>query len=503
MVAGMSGFSIPANLARLNDLEGASFEELEALYPWVLSSGTAEQKQTLAQGGYLDQCSYLVYDMACGKVSYADMEYMLLLVERASRLLDERLSDQEETIRYHMMMDCFRRGDFAQATLLAQQCLDLNAETLLLQPQDAVDVHNQDALVHFALFEYDLAQPQYHAQKVSEAILLAAHCDPQETRWDIYLEVLFLNSPVLAKWQQVERVAFERIALQYRIEQPGFSFVITQALGELMERKGALCNSVVAIYDTWLEHAYAAPIFKANYFQIEELARLFEREAERKTRVDFVDKAIENLHRLHGVQDDKGFVLRRLVQCLETKASIQMKLGEQQQANSSIDLALHDCHIHAADLEKDFASELFYAEFLYRCRVKGWGSIPPSLEQIERLAHSARVKGAGYHAAATMLLVELCLLQGQEALAMFYLTQEFLLHELCLDERIKCLQESLPPRFKVLGHLLDEFMTFEADVRSHYYFDPQFRWADVETMSHSEAAEQWSKRMAEIRARVY
>src|SRR5690606_27597326 len=104
---------------------------------------------------------------------------------------------------------------------------------------------------------------------------------------------------------------------------------------------------------------------------------------------------------------------------------------------------------------------MHYTKFLERCYLYPGNIKKPGLEKIKSLAKQTEEEGEGMYSAPTLLLTRLALYENNEKEAIFHVTRLLLLHELCVDDKLRELQQSsIVGPFSQLQEFLKEILTF-------------------------------------------
>jgi hypothetical protein len=150
----------------------------------------------------------------------------------------------------------------------------------------------------------------------------------------------------------------------------------------------------------------------------------------------------------------------------------------------------------------NFSPLLHYAEFLERLYFNNQLASRPSEEKVLALAVEAEVMGNGYYSGPGMIQARLAISRADTTTALYHLCRLLLRHELCIDQEIKKLRDSLTKQVpEAITVFLDEALKFMDEVSEGYYYDPKFTMDQLNELSKEATLNAWQERMVAIRRR--
>jgi len=494
-------------LAENYDLEG-----LEQLYREYSETGTEVQKRELAEEGFLELLNNMDFDFSFGKLTETGIELMLPIVEKAEKLLGKTLWYQRgraysvltQTRLKHSWETARKYGESAINAYL--EAIEAGKQVVMQTEDDLIEgfsAHRSLAEIYSIFAEADAENRLEWWRQALHWTEKTIELDPLGSYWVEYLKLLYWpygkEEVSFDELRERERERFRRMTREFAGRVPGLAYQLASEYKRFWDRLEwhHLDTAIfpAADYFDWLEKAKDWP-GRDNNLDLSEMAHLYHNEGNRLQRRDLLWEALQRYQWMIGVDRDSAFPVLYTANTLESLANLCRAEGKLREAGDYLNKAQGLFEKHLKLVKSNFSVLIQYAEFLERCTYEYAGHHHrPKLQNILGLALEAERIGEGFYAGPGFLLARCALRQWDGQTAVFHLTRLLLLHELCLEEDFRKLQDA--PLFTGVSEVRDfitESLKFMASIRESYYLHQTMPWKQLEPLSPAQVTEAWQAR---------
>lgn len=503
---------------------GWNLDGLDKLFDKYMAEGSPEKKEELAVAGYMSLFASMHYDFICGKLGDYGMDLILPMADKVSLLLGKKVWEMYSSVYMILLEDAIEN----HPDLVDKYFME--AENAINENMNADPDERQDGFDHLAKIYDSIAEYRHfsagHWQKALAFIKESIAIAPAEGNWYFYLSLLYVPYDVRrtnrisdvreaepgALYKQWERLReseleqFKRLASSYVAETPAVFLKIALAFHRLREHlewlKADMAIFPEADYLFWLNEAKEIKDHSTTRMELTEAAHFLHREGTRLSNIAIIEAAIFHYQWLIERVEAPAFEVHHLASALEDIAAIHLQNQELAKADEFLDKATTFYEEHLELVKSNPSVLMHYTEFLARSYHHQGNNKKPSLAYLNELVIRTEEEGEGMYSGPGLLRLRLALLENNEDEAVFHLTRLLLLHELCIDEEVKKLQQQLQNLpFTRLKSFIDETLSFMKVVEEGYYLDHTIKWETLKKMGFQEVKAAWEERKEVIRSR--
>jgi hypothetical protein len=486
------------------DLDG-----LDKLYNEITASGLSEEKQKLADEGFLKLFHWMDYDFSCGKLTEYGTESMLSMVDKSEILLNKKLwyyrgralSNLMEVTPPHMNE---KAEEYAASAINAyRQYISEGGDFVRYAWSHLADIYD-------TLAKRDNENLIEHWNSAIECLCEAIDIHPFEAPWVHYLKLLYCqyngSNDMFDDVRHNERKRFNARAHECASQQQEFASKLASDYHRFAEHIewNKLPSDIFPEkeYLEWLEKGKHSE-GSANYLFLSETAHLYFNEGKRLKRKDLLVSALDRYRTMMEYDDNKSFPVLYMCNTMEELHRLAADENDTSEAAVCLDRAQQFFSDSYELIKNNFSVLVQYGEFLERCAFEYSGNhVKPDLEKIIRLAILAEDESKGYYSAPGLLRARCALRMGKKDEAVFHMTRLLILFELCMeDEFRKILNNPLFSSENDIRDFLNENLNFMDSIRDGYYIDSTLPWNILETLTPQQLAARWQERRIELQAR--
>lgn len=475
-----------AELAAL--VEAYDLEGLIRFSQQVPEKDTDVWRKEVMESGFMALYSYFSYDQMCGKLGEGGLDLLDEVVEAAEVFHGLPLRKMRaEVLSYRL--DEVKETDVDRANELALQAID---ELSFEIPAD------HDALLFRANVYHQLAQ--LNAGDALRYWQLAV--DDLKTGGRFNVWILYHSWP-----QGIDGMYAAQ--LQVCAE---FNHRLNQELTVNPDRLWSVLDNGVRMQEyhpdpelkkqlsVWFQMALGWKMDSAAVMLLRSAGLLLHKQGKLQQRADYFAKAIECFELFIEKNPAHAMEVNYMANVWEDWAELS-----EMQGNSGNDYLVKAWEVyqqHEEVVQINFSPLLHYAEFLERLYFNDKITDRPTQEKIVALAVEAEVMGNGYYSGPGMILTRMAISNEDADAAIHHLCRLLLRHELCIDNLIKNLHQSLTDQVsKAVVTFLDQVLLFMEEVNEGYYYSPAFSMEELNKLNVMETANAWQQRMTDIRNR--
>ncbi len=502
-------------------VKNLNLDELDNIFDKYLKKGTIEQKKELGEAYYDSFCD-MNYDFACSKLTDYGISLLLPVLDKASLLLENDLLEAYVSAHMILLEDAIEKYP-DKVNEYFQLSVDIINRFLNESPENKQEGNRNLGLVYEMMTEYNHYHPDFWLKSI-HYIQKSIKINPVEGDWFSYLKLLYVpyknrkvrkidtNNDIeelYRQWNEYrikeieEFKKFVRTSIDY---DSNASLPLALAYKRLREYLAWLKDDLASFpeneYVYWINEAKRWQGENTTRIDLTEAAFFFKAEGIRLGKIDLLENAARLFQKLIDKLEDTAFEVNYLAETWEAISNIHLKNKEYNLANTYLTKAvlLYDQFIDKVHSNRSVL--MHYTKFLERCYLYPGNIKKPGLEKIKSLAKQTEEEGEGMYSAPTLLLTRLALYENNEKEAIFHVTRLLLLHELCVDDKLRELQQSsIVGPFSQLQEFLKEILTFMNEIEEGYYLDTKIKWEQLKLMGHGEIASSWEKRKIELKNR--
>ncbi len=484
-------------------------DQLNQLFDLTKTRFTSElEKEDLALNGYDSLFWDMNYDHACGKLTEAGMSCLLPMVDNIENLLGEK-KWQHRSFAMHILLEQACKENPGAALNILQNTVHSFEQYLIAQPEEKIEIHRLLALAYEWMMQTDQDTAFLFWQQAVSEIEKAIHYDPEKASWSSLFNLIYTPYPEDTKitTAQIEiQQAFNKKALDY---ENTFGAVISytialayQHLKEQLEWKKIDNIFPEATALRWAEKAIAYNPATISRLDLHECAEFFNRIGSQTKRIEFLVKTISLHERIIKGTNDYAMEVYYIASIWKQIAAIHLTNKERTLADEAIIQAQSIYKKHLEEIKTNRSAYLHYAEFLEYCYTYEGLIVKPSLLELKNIATEIERQSEGFLSYPYVLLMRIALFENNEQQAIVEGTKSLILHELCADSTFNELYETFTDtQFSEFKKFLLETKSFMEEVSTNYYYNPEIKWKQLQTMSSAELLAYWDKRKEEIRNR--
>ncbi len=472
-----------AKLVEAYDLEG-----LIKFSQQVPEGDISAWRDEVMESGFMALYSYISYDQMCGKLGEGGLDLLDDVVTEAETFHGSPLRKlRAEVLNYRL--DEVKDTDVGRAKEFALRAID---ELSFEIPAD------NDALLFRANVYHQLAQ----LDAVDALHYWQLAVEDLKTTGGFNVWILYHPWP-----QGID--GMHEAQLQTYAE---FNHRLNQELIVNPDRLWSVLDDSVRMHEyhqnpelkkqlsVWLQMAISWKMYDAPVMLLRSAGLLLHKQGKSQQRADYFAKAIECFELFIKKNPAHAMEVNYMANVLEDWAELSETQGNS--GNDYLAKAWEVYQKHEEVVRINFSPLLHYAEFLERLYFNNKITKRPTEEKILALAVEAEVMGNGYYSGPGMIQARMAISNDDADTAIHHLCRLLLRHELCIDNLIKNLRQSLTDKApQAVVAFLDQALLFMEEVNKGYYYHPAFSMEDLNQLSRSETADAWQQRMAGIRNR--
>jgi len=482
-----------------------NIDALDFLYEYWVHQNEEQHRIELAEDGYAALFWTMSYDLACSKLHPDGLSYFIPMIEKAEALTLKSLwmlrAEAFTNLAYNAI-----EHEPGKVGFYHLQAVD----ALMNQIREGgatAELYQRLAYTYGELLTHDQINQYSHWQKSIESMREGIRIDAENIRWEYYVKLVFgeiLNEDITLKELRIQATQRFHNDLASFAENDAYHQVIV-ALAyrnyirecEQEQRDVSPVIHVQALY--WLDLAISWKGGYTSSVTTTQVADFFREEGIRLQRMDILDAALALYFPAGESVSGDTYRVARILQDVAALYFAQNNLAA---ANDYLHQTWQYYRERWQDNDDNFSYLIQYGEFLEKLYNAPFVVDKPEIRDMRYVATCAEQAGNGYYASPGFLLARLALLEGDEEEAIHLVTRELLLHELCIDNRIR--DFSMDEQFKAFRQFqifLEKTLQFMDEVSDGYYFDPSIPWSELNAMTRQEVFTAWQRRMQVIRNR--
>jgi len=462
------------------------------------------EKEDLALNGYESLFWDMNYDHACGKLTEDGITYLLPMVEKMELLLSEK-KWKHRSFAQHILLEQACKEYPETASAILNNTIKSFDQYLLSNPEDKLEIHRLLSIAYKWMIEIDAETAlQYWHYAVLE-IEKAIEFNPKEASWTVLFELIYTpysdNIKITNAQSEVQKYFASKTQDLETTLGTAISYPLAlayQHLQEHLEWKKEEQAFPEKIALRWAEKSIAYNPEEITRIDLHECADFFHKTGIKTKRIDFLVKTISLYERVLKSKIDCELEVYYIANLWKQIADIHIENNERVLADESIMQAISIYNKYTLNTSANFR----YAEFMEYCYSYEGNITKPTITELKRIAKEIEIQSEGYHSYPYILLMRIALFEHNETEAIVQATKSLILHELCVKSTFGSLiEEFKDSHFNQVKPFINKTILFMQEVDANYFYDPEIKWKELQTMSNEEILAYWEKRKEEIKNR--